>query len=418
MMLSLHKNATTTPAIRAKIAASGEPASVLAERYSVTLDTIYRWRGRTSFEDRSHTAHQLATTLTPAQEAVVVELRRMLLLPLDDLLAVAREFLNPDVSRSGLDRCLRRHRVSNLNALRPKTPAEPHKAFKTYEPGFLHVDVKYLPQMADETTRRYLFVAIDRATRWVFVRIMPAKTAANARRFLRDLHRACPIRIAKILTDNGKEFTDRLFASRARAPSGEHEFDLLCTELGIEHRLTPPKSPQTNGMVERFNGRISDVLKTNRFDSALDLEQTLMRYVHLYNTQLPQSALGSRTPMKTMKDWHQSHPQLFVKSPRNHAGRDSRQSPRGCLGNKSRRGHIALSNPERDQTLAVPAIIKHLDNAAGGGFKSFMAQAGMGHGTDPRSSNGDWQTVSGGSFLTIRPIRLPKNRRRCNPIAL
>ena len=161
MMLSLHKNATTTPAIRAKIAASEEPAAVLAARYGVTLDTIYRWRGRTSFEDRSHTALQLATTLTRPQEAVVVELRRMLLLPLDDLLAVTREFLNPDVSRSGLDRCLRRHGVSNLNALRPKTPAEPHKAFKTYEPGFLHVDVKYLPQMADETTRRYLFVAID-----------------------------------------------------------------------------------------------------------------------------------------------------------------------------------------------------------------------------------------------------------------
>ena len=52
--------------------------------------------------------------------------------------------------------------------------------------------------MADETTRRYLFVAIDRATRWAFVRIMPAKTAANARRFLRDLSRACPIRISKI----------------------------------------------------------------------------------------------------------------------------------------------------------------------------------------------------------------------------
>ena len=160
--------------------------------------------------------------------------------------------------------------------------------------------------MADETTRRYLFVAIDRATRWVFVRILPAKTAANARRFLRDLHRACPIRIPKILTDRaigtpsvretmarGKEFTDRLFASRARAPSGTHEFDQLCTELGIEHRLIPPKSPQTNGMVERFNGRISDVLKTNRFDNALDLEQTLMRYVHLYNTQLPQAAFRS-----------------------------------------------------------------------------------------------------------------------------
>ena len=104
MILSLQKNATTTPAIRAKIAAGEEPAAALAGPYGVTIETIYRWRGRTSFEDRSHTAHQLAKTLIPAQGAVAVELRRMLLLPLDDLLAVTREFLNPDVSRSGLDR--------------------------------------------------------------------------------------------------------------------------------------------------------------------------------------------------------------------------------------------------------------------------------------------------------------------------
>ena len=48
--------------------------------------------------------------------------------------------------------------------------------------------------MADETSRRYLFVAIGRATRWVFIRIFKPKTAANARRFLRDLERACAIR--------------------------------------------------------------------------------------------------------------------------------------------------------------------------------------------------------------------------------
>ncbi|MBK8640447.1 MAG: hypothetical protein IPN92_19975 [Chromatiaceae bacterium] len=47
-------------------------------------------------------------------------MRKTLLLPLDDLLAVTREFLNPDVSRSGLDRCLRRHGVSNLQALIPQ----------------------------------------------------------------------------------------------------------------------------------------------------------------------------------------------------------------------------------------------------------------------------------------------------------
>ena len=69
-------------------------------------------------------------------------------------------------------------------------------------------------------------------------------------------------------------------------------------------RLTKPR---TNGMVERFNGRIADILKTHRFSSGEDLEQTLLRYVALYNHQLPQSVLKSKTPMQAMKEWHQSH---------------------------------------------------------------------------------------------------------------
>ena len=273
--------------------------------------------------DRSHTAHNLQTVLTPAQETVVVHLRRTLLLPLDDLLAVTREFICPHVSRSGLDRCLRRHGAGNLNALKPQEPAVAHKAFKSYEPGYVHMDVKYLPQMQDESSRRYLFVAIDRATRWVFVQLKTNKTAASAQAFLKALHKACPLKITKLLTDNGKEFTDRLFASREREPSGNHEFDQLCQELGIEHRLTKPRTPRTNGMVERFNGRIADVLKTHRFNSREDMEQTLLRYVALYNHQLPQSALKSKTPMQTMKEWYASHPHLFHKRPYDRPGCDN-----------------------------------------------------------------------------------------------
>ena len=95
---------------------------------------------------------------------------------------------------------------------------------------------------------------------------------------------------------SGKEFTDRLFGLRKRAQSGQHDFDRLCTELDIEHRLTPPRSPQTNGMVpshglktnhcrstERFNGRIEDVLQSHHFRSGEELEATLHRYVSLYN---------------------------------------------------------------------------------------------------------------------------------------
>ena len=322
MLISLHKQATTTPKVRAAIRASDEPAWVLAERHGVSEQTVWKWRRRDDVQDRSHTPHRLQTTLTPAQEAVVVELRKMLLLPLDDLLAAVREFLNPNVSRSGLDRCLRRHGVSRLRDLKPKAAKPAHKPFKAYEPGYLHIDVKYLPQMADEDRRRYLFVAIDRATRWVFVRIYAAKTAANARRFLRDLDRAAPMRITRVLTDNGKEFTDRLFGLRRRPATGAHEFDNLCAELGIEHRLAPPMRPQTNGMVERFNGRIEDVLQSHRFRSGEDLEQTLLRYVRLYNGQLPQSVLKGRAPIDALKDWHRLNPELFKKRPYNHPGCD------------------------------------------------------------------------------------------------
>lgn len=136
------------------------------------------------------------------------------------------------------------------------------------------------------------------------------------------MHKVCPIRISKLLTDNGKEFTGRLFASREREPSGNHELDHLCRELGIEHRLTRPRTPRTNGMVERFNGRIADVLKTHRFNSCEDMEQTLLRCVTLNNHQLPQSALKSKTPMQTMKEWYQTHPHLFYKRPYDRPGYD------------------------------------------------------------------------------------------------
>jgi transposase-like protein len=158
MLIHLHKQATTTPKVRAAIQASTEPASALAERFGTTEQTVYKWKHRDSVHDRSHTPHRLQTTLTPAQEAVAVVLRKTLLVSLDDLLAVVREFMNPDVSRSGLDRCLRRHGVGNLRDLQANDPRPKHKAFKAYEPGYMHVDVKYLPQMADVSSRRYLFV--------------------------------------------------------------------------------------------------------------------------------------------------------------------------------------------------------------------------------------------------------------------
>lgn len=133
------------------------------------------------------------------------------------------------------------------------------------------------------------------------MQIKKAKNPANAKVFLKALDKARPLHIQKILTDNGKEFTDRFFSNKkgqnGREPTGEHEFDRLCQELGIEHRLTPVRSSQTNGMVERFHGRISEVLKSHHFHDSEELASTLQRYVYLYNQH------SSPSP-----HWAQSHP--------------------------------------------------------------------------------------------------------------
>jgi transposase InsO family protein len=312
MMIRLHPRARTTPAVRQEIQVSPQGSRALAQQYGLARATVQKWRRRDSVEDASHRPHTLHTTLTVAQEAIVVYLRQQLLLPLDDLLVVTREFLNPAVSRSGLDRCLRRHGVAHLKALRPTPEATPHKAFKAYEPGFVHIDVKYLPAIAGEP-RQYLFVAIDRATRWVYVALKGDRTARTAKAFLKALVQAAPFRIQTCLTDNGSEFTDR-FLVKAKKPTGTHVFDQACTEQAIEHRLTPPRHPQTNGMVERFNGRIAEVLQTHRFDSTEDLATTLLRYTDLYHHHIPQRALGHQTPVQSLKHWQSTHPDLFRKT--------------------------------------------------------------------------------------------------------
>ena len=80
-----------------------------------------------------------------------------------------------------------------------------------------------------------------------------------------------------MLTDNGKAFTDRCCATGERDPTGRHRCDRTGDQHGIAHRLIKPRHPQTHGMVERFNGRISEVLATTRFDAAQSLEATLSR---------------------------------------------------------------------------------------------------------------------------------------------
>jgi transposase InsO family protein len=93
--------------------------------------------------------------------------------------------------------------------------------------------------------------------------------------------------------------------------------------LGIEHRLCPPRHPQTNGLVERFNGRIADLVKQTRFASAAELEATMQHYLAIYNHRTPQRALNHQSPIQALQARQQKRPELFVKRVYKQAGLDT-----------------------------------------------------------------------------------------------
>ena len=112
MNLKLHANATTTPRTRAYIRVSPASNSELARELGVSTRTVARWKARSDTADRSHRPHRLSTTITDCEENLIVELRRTLALPLDDIVEAMRRCVNPALSRSAVHRCLKRHQLS------------------------------------------------------------------------------------------------------------------------------------------------------------------------------------------------------------------------------------------------------------------------------------------------------------------
>jgi transposase InsO family protein len=307
MDLKLHANATTTPRTRAYIQKSTAPVAELAAELGVNETTIRRWRGRRNLADHSSRPHRLHTSLDASTEALVIELRRSLDLPLDDIVEVMRRCIDAALSRSAIHRCLKRHGISARKTMARHRP----QAFETSAPcGFIHLDLKYLSTLGGK--RAYAFVAIDRATRYVYVEILYDRSAAAGCAFLARFLQHFPYPVHTILTDNGGEWTDRFAVDKKGKPkglpSGRHPVDLLCAEKAIVHRLTRPFRPQTNGMVERFNRRLGDHLDRVSHNSAghhrsfktpIERDDYVIAFVTAYNrTRL--RCLGYKAPLEVL----------------------------------------------------------------------------------------------------------------------
>src|SRR5262245_77862 len=215
--------------------------------------------------------------------------------------------VNGKLSRSAIHRCLVRHGLSQ----RPKPDKPAVGTFDQATVGFIHIDLKHLPAL--QRRKSYAFVAIDRATRYVYLEIHPKRDAVTAQGFLERFLAHFPHPVHTILTDNGSEFTDR-FAVDMKGkphdrPSGRHPFDRVCASHQIDHRLTRPYRPQTNGMVERFNRRLVEAIGRQPkrgiahrlFVSHADRDAFLNRFVHDYNrTRL--KCLGYLAPLQALNN--------------------------------------------------------------------------------------------------------------------
>src|SRR3954454_2263150 len=229
-----HGSATTTAAIRRTIQHSEASLRTLAKRYGINPKTVAKWKRRTSVADRPTGPQEpRPTVLSVEDEAVIVAFRRHTLLPLDDCLYALQPTI-PHLTRSSLHRCLQRHGIGRLAQIESDKPAK--KKFRSYPIGFFHIDIA---EVQTAEGKLYLFVAIDRTSKFAFVQLAGKANRVTASAFLVALVKAVPYKIHTVLTDNGIQF--RLPPRQANAPNAPymtHMFALRCREHGIEHRFT------------------------------------------------------------------------------------------------------------------------------------------------------------------------------------
>ena len=317
----LHGSATTTEAIRRTIQHSQESLRALALRYGVNQKTVAKWKNRTSVADvPTGPKEPKSTVLTADEEAVIVAFRRHTLLALDDCLYALQPSI-PHLSRSSLHRCLQRYGISRLPDVDGDMPAK--KKFKAYPIGFFHIDIA---EVQTAEGRLYLFVAIDRTSKFAFVELHRKALRKTAADFLRHLVEAVPYKINIVLTDNGTHFTTPGAGGSAAAlivealakgePVWAHAFEYACATLGIEHRTTKPKHPWTNGQVERMNRTIKDAtVKRFHYDDHDQLKRHLADFISAYNFGRRLKTLKGLTPYEFICKCWTSEPERFILNP-------------------------------------------------------------------------------------------------------
>lgn len=314
MKQEYHSNATTNIHTRLDINKSNLTNLMLANKFGISEPTVSKWKNREIFEDKSSRPHTIHYALNDFEKTLISSIRQSTWLPLDDVLEMVL-LTNPSITRSVVYRTFVHEKINKV----PEKEKDKAKKFKEYEPGYLHIDVTYLPKI--DGVKYYLFVAIDRATRTLYYEVYDAKTSENAEDFMNKCLDFFPFGITHVLTDNGLEFTNKLIKSKKghyfQKPS---KLDVVCDENNIEHRLTKPATPKTNGMVERANGTIkNNTIKINEYNNKDEMQKDLLKFLMYYILYRRHGSLRKelnvKTPFDAIEKWFEIKPEIFLQKP-------------------------------------------------------------------------------------------------------
>jgi len=304
--MDVHQNARTTPHSREKIVARahrGESAREIAAALEICESTVRKWlqryraEGITGLRDRSCRPRRSPTATPPALLAWIERLRRQ-------RWTSAEIATRLQLGRSTVARLLQRRGLARLRSL--ERPVRVRRYEWPHPGDLLHLDVKKLGRIARVGHRitgdrrgqlkgagwEYVHVAIDDASRLVYVEVLADEDAATATAFLwRALGwlRRHGIRVRRLMTDNA-------FAYRS------HLFTGLCQRYGLRQLHTRPYTPRTNGKAERFIQTLLREWAYRRpYATSAVRTRALGGWLHYYNWHRRHSSLHGEPPVSRLR---------------------------------------------------------------------------------------------------------------------
>ena len=312
--MRLHANARTCPHSRRlaveRVECEGWTLTAAAEAAGVSVRTISKWRrrwrveGRQGLLDRCSAPSTVPLRTDERRVALIAGLRRLRMsgAEIAETLEMPRSTVSGILTRIGLGKLWR---------LEPAEAANRYE--KTRAGELVHVDVKKLGRISGGAGHRVtgerrrqgsversaratgwevVHVAVDDATRLVYVEVLNDEKAVTAVGFLRRTvahFDAYGVRVERLMTDNGSAYRATIHA-------------LACKTLGIKHLRTRPYRPRTNGKAERFiRTMLGGWAYGAIYHDSAERRRALPGWIAFYNRRRPHRSLGRQTPLERLQ---------------------------------------------------------------------------------------------------------------------